>query len=203
MVSITRSPRGAHGRRETVEQDVFDAVERLLANGESFTALGVQRIAEEAGIARTTFYGHFTDKPTLLIRMTETVTADLFRRATDWVESDGARDELTQTVLGLVAEQRRHAPLLRALAEVASYEPGVEAFWHARIEAFADVLRERLERECGTGESLGASYTASWIAWGTERAIAVHVATRPTSADAAFADGVANAIWATMRQSAP
>jgi AcrR family transcriptional regulator len=202
MRSITRSGGGGRSRREAVERDVFDAVERLLGDGESFTALGVQRIADEAKIARTTFYGHFPDKPTLLIRMTEAVTADLFQRAADWVQRGGTRDELADTILSLVGEQRRHAPLLRALAEVASYEREVEAFWHARIEAFADVIRERLERDHQPDESPDPVYIASWIAWGTERTIAVHVATRPPGADHAFAQGVAHAIWATMQRPA-
>lgn len=205
MASVTRSrstARSAH--RASVEQDVFDAVERLLAAGESFTALGVQRIAEEAGIARTTFYGHFPDKATLLTRATEAVTETLFARATAWVQDDESTEEqLADTVLELVREHRRHAPLLRAVAEVAGYEPEVEAFWRGRIEAWADGLRRRLERDRRAGRTaadLDAATTALWIAWGTERTIAMHVASRAPRADRPFAAGVAAATWATMRR---
>ncbi len=199
MPSVTRNPRGTSGRREAVEQDVFDSVAGLLAAGESFTSLGVQRIAEAAGIARTTFYGHFADKPTLLIRMTEAVSPDLFSTAEAWVAEGGGRESLTETVAGLVAAYRRHAPLLRALVEVAGYEPQVQAYWHARIELFADSLRARLERDREGSASPSNPYIASLIAWGTERSIAVQVADRPPAEDAAFADGIASAIWATMR----
>jgi AcrR family transcriptional regulator len=159
----------------------------------------VQRIAGEAGIARTTFYGHFPDKPTLLVRMTEAVSPDLFSTAEAWVRDGGGRESLTDTVAGLVAAYRRHAPLLRALVEVAGYEPQVEAYWHTRIEVFADSLRARLERDRGGSTSPEIAYTASLIAWGAERSIAVHVADQPPTADAAFTDGIASAVWAAMR----
>ena len=168
-----------------------------LAGGE---ARGLaQRIAEEAGIARTTFYGHFADKPTLLIRLTESVSEELFAGAGTWVEGDRSREDLVQTVLGLVTGYRDHARLLRAVVEVAGYEPTVEAFWQARLEAFADVLRQRLERDRGPADAANLAITASWIVWGTERTIAVHVASRPPGEDIAFAGGVAGAIWATMQ----
>ncbi|WP_372792169.1 TetR/AcrR family transcriptional regulator, partial [Paraconexibacter sp.] len=60
-----RSGATTRSRRAAVEQQVLGAVERLLTDGESFTALPVGRIADEAGMARTTFYGHFPDKSTL------------------------------------------------------------------------------------------------------------------------------------------
>ncbi|MEU6203817.1 helix-turn-helix domain-containing protein, partial [Micromonospora musae] len=62
MPSITRRRSGGSDRRLSVEAQILAATERLLAEGESFTELGVQRIAREAGVARSTFYMHFADK---------------------------------------------------------------------------------------------------------------------------------------------
>lgn len=177
---------------------MFFAVERLLERGESFTSVGIQRIAEEAGIARTTFYGHFADKPDLLMRMTEALTTDLFDVAGAWIDNDGTRESLTPMIRRLVVEYRRNALLLGALAEVSTYEPVVQEFWHARIEVFADRLRARLEREHPAGPPADPRVTASWIAWGTERALGVHVATRAEAADDGFADAVATSIWGAM-----
>ncbi|WP_372790621.1 TetR/AcrR family transcriptional regulator [Paraconexibacter sp.] len=197
-----RSGATTRSRRAAVEQQVLGAVERLLTDGESFTALPVGRIADEAGMARTTFYGHFPDKSTLLMRLTETATAELFARAAGWAgDDDGTREEHVAVVQDLIAEYRAHAPLLQALVEVAAYESEVAAFWHRRIDDVADVLRRRIGRDRRAGRSAADGdprITASMIVWGTERSIAHHVATAPPSADAAFARGVAAATWTAL-----
>lgn len=53
MRSITWRSR-PEGNRASVEERILAATERLLAEGTSFTGLGMQRIAAEAGIARST-----------------------------------------------------------------------------------------------------------------------------------------------------
>ncbi len=168
MPSVTRPARD-DSHRAIVEQQVLEAVEHLLAGGESFTSLGVQRIAAEAGMARTTFYGHFRDKASLLIRLTESATLRLFTVAADWVRDPGStRESLEPTVAELIEEYREQA---------------------ARGQAGGEAERDR------------ASTTATWIAWGTERTIAMHVATYPydARADAALAAGIAAATWATVQ----
>ncbi len=147
MPSVTRKPSSGRLRREAVEQRVFDAVERLLADGESFTSLGVQRIADEAQIARSTFYVHFPDKSTLLMRLTESATRDMFPRPEEWVDGADASglESLTRTTARMLGHYRSHADALAALAEVAAYDAEVAAFWRERVDRFADVLRERLE----------------------------------------------------------
>lgn len=204
MPSVTRSPAAARrAGRAAVEAQVLAAVERLLAAGESFTTLGIARIAAEAGMARTTFYGHFADKPTLLVRLAAAATSDLFATATAWTE-DPDRDlaGLEQTVARLLAEYRRHAPLLQALAEVAAYEPEVEAFWRRTVDAFAGVIERYLERDRAAGRApaaLDPASTAVFLAWGTERTLAMHVRAQPDPAtDAALARGIAAATWAAM-----
>ncbi len=213
MPSVTRPARD-DSHRAVVEQEVLEAVERLLAGGESFTSLGVQRIAAEAGMARTTFYGHFRDKSSLLIRLTESATLRLFTVAADWVrDPDSTGDGLQQTLAQLIEEYRKHAPLLRAVSELASYEPAVEEYWRAAIDDFAALLAERMRRDRaahgasesglprGSSERARARTIATWIAWGTERTIAMHVAAHPTDSrsDAALAAGIAAATWAAMQ----
>ena len=205
MPSVTRPARD-DSHRAIVEQQVLEAVERLLAGGESFTSLGVQRIAAEAGMARTTFYGHFRDKASLLIRLSESATLRLFTVAADWVrDPHSTREGLERTLAELIKEYRKHAPLLRAVNELASYEPAVEEYWRAAIDDFATLVAERIVREQAARRSsdrVRANTTATWIAWGTERTIAMHVAAHPndTRSDAALAAGIAAATWAAMQQ---
>lgn len=206
MPSVTRQPRGPRDeRRAAVERQVLDAVERLLVEGESFTALPIQRIAEEAGMARTTFYGHFRDKPTLLMRVTATTTRELFAGSRAWVrDDDSTLPQLQEMLLGVIRGYREHRPLLRALGEVAAYEPEVAAFWRETMEVFESLLRQRLERDQAAGRiaaDLDAATTASFVSWGLERSFAVHLETKPEADDERFVAGVAQAMWAAMGRS--
>ncbi len=204
MPSVTRQARDDR-HRTAVSQQVLEAVERLLARGESFTNLGIQRIAAEAGIARTTFYGYFRDKPTLLMALTESATTRLFEVASAWVNDDAStRAQLEATVGQEIVEYRKHAPLLGALTEVAGYAPEVAAYWLETINGFAVLIAERIVRHQQAGRipaAVDATTTAEWIAWGTERTVAMHVAAHPDdpSGDLQLARGVAAATWAAMQ----
>ena len=120
MPSVTRTTNRTRARRGAAEQQVLTAVEELLAEGEAFTTLGVARIAERAGIARSSFYVHFPDKTELLMRLTASATDKLFEVAEAWVVNDEATyADLQTTAAAVLGEYRRHGALLTAFAEVA------------------------------------------------------------------------------------
>ena len=202
MPSVTRRASRSPEHRAAVIAQVTTAVERLLADGHGFTTLGVQRIADEAGIARSTFYLYFTDKSALLMQVTETATAELFASARDWVaEAFADRPALERTLRGVIGELRAHAAVYAALVEVAGYDEDVAAFWRSRVAGFAAVLCGRIEegQRAGTiGAALDPRITADWIAWGSERLIAQHTAIHGASEDERLARGLAAAIWATL-----
>jgi AcrR family transcriptional regulator len=199
MPSVTRPRRGDDtSGLPPAQQHVLEVVEGLLAEGHTFTELSIGRIADAAGMGRSTFYGHFPDKPALLVRLAGVVVGDALGLARDWVAAPAhTRAGLVDTLTELVAEHRRHVHLIRAVTEVAGYEPTVEAFWRAQIDGFAAVARERLERD-GTASGLEAETAATMLAWGTERAIALHVERRPEADDPAFATALAGRIWAAL-----
>lgn len=202
MPSVTRRSTRSTERREAVIAEVAAAVARLLAEGHGYTGLGVGRIADEAGIARSTFYLYFPDKVALIMRVTEAATDDLFAAASAWV-ADGFDDraQLEQTLAGVLAQRRAHALLIDALAEVAAYEEDVAAFWRARIGGFVEVLERRIaqDQRAGTVDAvLDPAATAAWIAWGVERLIGQHVAADDGAGDEQLVRGVATAIWAML-----
>lgn len=182
---------------------MIEAVLALLEEGEGFTGLGVQRIADRAGIARSTFYVHFPDKTVLLMRATEQATAALFSGAEAWV---GGREagfaELRATLESILEQHRRHASVLLALTEVAAYEPEVAAFWRERVQVFVDLVRDRLEAERAAGRvpaDVECAALAAWMVWGVERTVFQHVAGGGDPAqDARLARGMAQGIWAGM-----
>jgi AcrR family transcriptional regulator len=200
--SVTRRPARDTDHREAVARQVAGAVERLLAEGNTYTSLGVQRIAAEAGIARSTFYLHFPDKVALLRRVTEVATQELFHAAEAWTR-DGFEDRaaLERTIAALIEQQRAHGPLLTAITEVAGYDADVAAFWRERVGRIVELLRRRLaggQRAGTVSAALDPGVTAAWIAWGAERLIGQHVAVDDGRGDARVARGFAAAIWTTL-----
>ncbi|MER7586722.1 TetR/AcrR family transcriptional regulator [Micromonospora sp. NPDC127501] len=186
MPSITRRrPRNPDGRA-AVEARVLAATERLLKEGIRFTDLGVQRIAAEAGVARSTFYTHFRDKTELLMRLAGTMRESSFDRTGSW-EPGGPGDplaRLTEVFADVIRIYRTYAPVLAAVSEVAAYDEAVREYWAAGLEKFVartvDALR--IEQQAGrTPAGLDVVIASRLIVVGGDRFLADHVST--TSAD--------------------
>lgn len=131
------------------------ATEELLAEGAKFADLGVERIATRAGISRTAFYFYFRDKRELLLRLTEDVIDLLHRQAEAWWSGDGDPEaEIRETYSNVAAVYEQHGVLLRALAEVSSYDEEFAAYWRRLVGRFAESGRQRIEREQRAGRAL-------------------------------------------------
>ncbi|GGO04833.1 TetR/AcrR family transcriptional regulator [Micromonospora parathelypteridis] len=186
MPSITRRRPSNPDGRAAVEARVLAATERLLQEGVRFTDLGVQRIAAEAGVARSTFYTHFRDKSELLMRLAGTMRESSFDRTGGW-DPGGPGDQLavlTEVFSDVIRIYRTYAPVLAAISEVAAYDEVVREYWTAGLERFVarTVQVLRVEQQAGrTPTSLDAETASRLIVYGGDRFLADHVST--TSAD--------------------
>ena len=63
--------------KATIEDRLLGATERLIEQGFSFATLTVEQLATEAGIARATFYLHFSDKSELVAKLMVRVTQEV------------------------------------------------------------------------------------------------------------------------------
>ncbi|MEU5903967.1 TetR/AcrR family transcriptional regulator [Micromonospora sp. NPDC047467] len=202
MPSITRRrPRNPDGRA-AVEARVLAATERLLQQGVRFTDLGVQRIAAEAGVARSTFYTHFRDKSELLMRLAGTMRETSFDRIREW-DPSGPGDQLeslTEVFADVIRIYRTYAPVLAAISEVAAYDEVVREYWAAGLGQFVARTAEVLVAEQRAGRipaSLDTAAASQLIVLGGDRFLAHHVATAPAEreADAAAARELARIWW--------
>jgi TetR/AcrR family transcriptional regulator, ethionamide resistance regulator len=203
MPSVTRSRRNGVERREAIENALLQATENLLAEGWSYTELPVQRIAEEAGIARSTFYVHFVDKGQLIARLADRIYDEIFAASFRWFAGDhrDGPDALAETLEVLIALHRRHFPVLQAVTEAASYEPTVGKAYRSRIYTFAAGMRARLEAARDAGQlnaDVDLPVTAEIMCWMAERVINQHILERPESEDPALARSLARAQWLLM-----
>ncbi|WP_326561519.1 TetR/AcrR family transcriptional regulator [Micromonospora sp. NBC_01796] len=197
MPSITRRSVDPD-RRASVEAEIVAATVRLLTEGVSFTELGVQRIAAEAGVARSTFYTHFRDKSALLMRLAGTMRTTGYDIVSTWQITDGL-DGLIDIFQRITTLYREYAVVLTAINEVAAYDTTVREFWAAGSNRFLEfggrILAE--EQQAGrTPADLDVPTVNRIIVIGGERAIADHVATTDdSSGDDAFGAELAKLWW--------
>ncbi|MGH7747660.1 MAG: TetR/AcrR family transcriptional regulator [Candidatus Dormibacteria bacterium] len=208
MPSVTRRSRGHRERRQEIDERVLDATTELLADGEGYTQLSVERIAAAADVSRSTFYVHFGDKTDLLVRLAERAMGDIFVGANEWWMGDqsGGRAALSEVLLKLVRIWRKHEAVLRAVTEVAGYDETVATFWRRRINSYMERAAGRLEADRRQGllaEELDPHATAFVTGWAVERSISEHVRSHGPQADRGFAQALARAIWLATYGDAP
>lgn len=200
MSSITRKSATGRTRRNAVQAELFEAVERLLAAGESYTALGIARICEEAGVARSAFYTNFASKAELLLAVIESATENIFTVSLAWAEGDPApgKDVLEAGVADSLRVWREHAPLVAAYLELSAYDPQVGDYWRESFGTLIDAIERRIRREQAKGSVSAAvdpRTTAQYMVFGAERLAAEHIPNQDAGHDAALARNIADCSW--------
>ncbi|MFC3503323.1 TetR/AcrR family transcriptional regulator [Micromonospora krabiensis] len=200
MPSITRRPSGGADRRLPVEARILDTTRRLLGEGVTFTELGVQRIAREAEVARSTFYTHFADKTQLLLRLAESMSQTSFDVAATWRPTPGedAPGALTEVFRQVVRIYRRHAAVLVAINEVGAYDPVVREFWVSRLERFTRSTEAlvRAEQESGRApHDLDPVQASRLVVLGGDRYLTHHVVVDDGGGDESAARELAATWW--------
>lgn len=175
MPSVTRKSRASRAtRREDVRQRMIAAVETLLEDGSTFTELSVERIIKEAGISRSTFYAYFEDKGDLLRAVTEDLTADFLGVGQAWLAlpPGATRDEVRVAFAEIFAGYRRHALLMAAVVDAASYDPKVTEQFEAMMVSFHKAIADHVRKGQKAGaidQELDATNVAAWLTWMLER----------------------------------
>jgi AcrR family transcriptional regulator len=200
MPSITRRRSVDPDRRASVETQILATTERLLTEGANFTELGVQRIAAEAGVARSTFYTHFRDKSELLVRLANTMQVTAFDIVQAWSPTGpgGGVDGLTEVFVQVIGVYRAYGSVLTAINEVAAYDPAVREFLDTRTNRFVDRAVETTvdEQRAGrTPASVDPVLSSRLNVIGGDRFIAHHILVDDGSGDATAARELARTWW--------
>jgi TetR/AcrR family transcriptional regulator, ethionamide resistance regulator len=203
MASTTQPRSKVRERREDVRRRVLRTAAEMMADGTPYTELPVQRIAERADVARSTFYLHFPDKSRLLIALAEEAVEALFGEAVIWWRADHADGEegVAHAMRQMIAAYREHRRVLHALAEVGGYDPDVAAFWRGRMRGIIEVVQGRLddEQRAGTVDpGMHTPTTAQVLIWMVERTISAHCHHDEGPGDEQIARTLARSIWLTV-----
>jgi AcrR family transcriptional regulator len=178
----------------------MSALERLLNAGESCSDISVQRLLEDAGVSRATFYAHFQSKSDVLVRLTDGLRESLLALAGQWDPAAGedAVERFARFFEEVIRIHRAHQGVITAVRDAASYDPAVGDFYTANLEGFEETALRTLVSEQAAGATtadLDAVAASRIIAWGGAQAIAHHIRVDDGSGDAVFARELARIWW--------
>jgi AcrR family transcriptional regulator len=194
--------------REKTLRRLVDAVESLLAEGEDYTALSVERILSRADIARSTFYAHFDGKGALLRAVGESVVDRLIEASRGWsgLAEDAGREELHAVLAHLIAVYREQGAIMGAMAEASAYDEDVRLEF-GRLQV---VGQRELSTHVENGQAVGAvradadpDLTIRWLVWMVERCLYTLVRTAKAKDVSRHVDAVTGIVWATLYEGAP
>jgi AcrR family transcriptional regulator len=178
---------GSTAKRIAVRAAVLDATAALLEEA-PYADLNIERIATRAGISRTAFYFYFRDKREVLMRLAGDVAEHLYGEADVWFSAQGDRAaQLREALQRVGALYAQHGAVLRAVAEGATSDDEIAAFWNGMLGRLIAATRTRIEAEQREGHTVvgDAGATAFALGWMTERAFHQQfVQGRPVATDA-------------------
>jgi AcrR family transcriptional regulator len=198
MTSVPGTSRSSE-RAVIIEAGVLAAAERLLVAGSSFSALTMQQIAAEAGLARSTLYLYFPEKNTILIKLAGRLSSGAFTVVSRWCPADPrGLDGLAETLLDTIRYYRGQAHLLRAVVEMADHDPVVGRFWDAELGKFIGLSRFWISGELNAGRTaadIDVETASQIIVYGGNRVIGHQVLGGDPARDPAVAEELAVNQW--------
>jgi AcrR family transcriptional regulator len=180
-----------HGRRrrrapEVAEREIVAAAEALLRE-RPFRDLTVDEVMQRTELSRPSFYVYFRDRHDLVLRVFEHVGADLIAL------SEG-RPDPSLALHALIDAFAEYGPVLRALADAAADDPGVEEAYSALVQRFIDATAGHI---ADAGMGLDPDETAKALVWMTERYLNLSLGREPRTPRETVAETLGE-IWSRV-----
>ncbi|WP_370501072.1 TetR/AcrR family transcriptional regulator [Mycolicibacterium sp. jd] len=168
--------RSKEDRRQQMREQLLRGVEGLLAEGERYTNLSIDRIVAAGGVGRSNFYVYFGDKGALLQEFFEDMVVDLTTHAKPWWEltAKASKDELREAFRGIFTVFRPHRHVWGAAVEAASYDDGMHERFQDLMSGAVAALAHHIRQAQSQGfarPDRDPDTMASWLLWMTERGL--------------------------------
>ncbi len=205
MASITRrtAPSGRAARRDELRARLLEAIEELLAAGETISELPVERVASAAGVSRSTFYVYFEDKGELLRAWFEEIQASLDEAVLGWwsVDATCTRDDVRAALAHVVRTYRPHAALMAAMYDSSVSDPSIRELVDAMLESSSRGLAKHIRKGQADGfvdAGMPRREVARWLTLMAERGLHRMVAGADDAEVEALIDGYTTIVWNTL-----
>ena len=165
------SPRRRRRTPEAAQREIIEAAESLLRE-RPFRELTVDEVMRRTELSRPSFYVYFRDRHELVLRVVQHLFQEILTPSNAWLGSDdGGPAEMRDAMKGAVLVYQEQAHVLRALADAAADDPGVEAAYNGLINTFRDMVSEKLSQQVAAGriETVDAHQTSTALMWCAER----------------------------------
>ena len=161
-------------KRDANTAKLLAGVERLLAEGNSYTDLSIDEISAASGVARSTLYYYYKDKGEILLAIGDQAIAEIVDASRGWGEVDPllSREQFLETVRRALRAWRPHVPIVNAMAEAAAYTPEVDEAFRAGWMTVEARIAEHIREGQAVGRiraSIDAADSAGWLMWMLER----------------------------------
>jgi AcrR family transcriptional regulator len=179
------------------------AVEELMAGGESYTELSVERIVRQTGISRATFYVYFEDKGDLLRSLAEDFIERMLQAAANWWElpADATKPDLRAALSTIFDAYVPHKLVMAAVVEVAAYDAALRSLFGDLLARTSSEVADHLTTGQAGGyvrADLDAQRTAAWLTWMAERGLYQLVAPATPAATERLLDALTDITWNTL-----
>lgn len=201
MASVTRRARAANDAdiALSIEERLQLALERLLARGQTITAIAVDALAREAGIARATFYLHFRDKGELVARLFARVEDEVVGAGgLSFVHAEDARfEDLRAAMARFFDAYLKHHAILAAAAETAPYDSQVAALHKRMLERFVGESKQAVHRIAASGRAHAGlpSMVADVLSWSVNHTYVQYGKGLHEAEREAFIDSWTHVVW--------
>jgi AcrR family transcriptional regulator len=137
---------GARRRRSPAEsrQEILDEVVDLLWD-RPIRDLSIVMIMRGTGLSRPAFYQYFRNIPDLIEELLVDLEVEMNEAAVAWFMAEGAaKDEIRESLGGIVDVCRSHGPVFRAISESAPHDARLEAAWSKFMGGWDHSVKERI-----------------------------------------------------------
>lgn len=184
-------------RREESRRQIVEAAEAFLRR-RPYRELTVDELMAQAGFTRTLFYRHFDDLPALVVEVLEQVGAGLRGASREMAAAGGDPDRLRAGLREVVGFFAANGPVVRAVAEAASYDDRIEAVYESVLEGFVSLTERTFTelRAAGRIAELEPRATARALTALNERYLLATLGREPQ----ARPEEVFDALWTIWRR---
>ena len=204
MPSVTRKSQTTRAaRRAELRQRLLEVVERLLAQGESFTEMSVEQLVSEAGLSRSTFYVYFEDKGDLLRAWLGDIINQVAESSQQWysLSTDATRADLRRALRHVVETYAPHTTLMAAVLDASTYDAsvreGVTEIMNRNVAGLRHHIREG-QKAGFVDPKLLPQETAEWLAWMAERGFHQLIRTAKGKQLERLVDAYTDIVWNTL-----
>lgn len=209
MASVTRRARAGSDSDTSanMEERLLAALERLLDRGFTITAIAVDALAREAGIARATFYLHYRDKGQLIARLIERIEDEMVGAGGIWFAhaEDATFEDLRAAMARFLEVYREHHAILSAAVETAPYDREVASLHQRMLARFVGESAQAIERiqDSGRAHRVLPPMLAEVLAWSVNHTYVQYAKAMDDDTRDAFVDSWAHVVWHAIFASPP